>query len=105
MQYKKELVLEFKGLKINKLEQTVYFDGKEISFTNREFNVLYLLLQYQGQVFSKSQIYNQVTENNDKDELHTIEITISRIRKKLELYTGYKNWICTIRGRGYKFRK
>ncbi len=92
--------LEYQNLKINPLEQTVYYFGEEIPLTNREFQLLYLLLKYQGQVFSKRQIYEQITEDGERVDYH-----ISRIRKKLEAYSGRKDFIITIRGRGYKFRK
>uniref|UniRef100_UPI003FA440DD winged helix-turn-helix domain-containing protein n=1 Tax=Enterocloster clostridioformis TaxID=1531 RepID=UPI003FA440DD len=74
-------------------------------FTNREFQIFYFLMSHRGQVFSRRQIYDHVTEFNEKDDLHTVEITISRIRKKLEQITGKSDFIITIRGRGYKFRK
>ncbi|MCC8023804.1 MAG: helix-turn-helix domain-containing protein [Clostridium sp.] len=57
------------------------------------------------QVFSKRQIYDYITGFNERDNLHTVEITISKVRKKLEQYTGRGNFIITIRGRGYKFKK
>lgn len=50
-------ILEYEGLIINLLEQTVFYKENEIIFTNRKFQVLYLLLQYQGKVLSKQQIY------------------------------------------------
>lgn len=87
------------------LEQTVCYQGKEIPFTNREFQILAFLLKYRGQVFSKRQIYEQVTEDEERVDYHTVEITISRIRKKLEQCSGRKDYIITIRGRGYKIRK
>ena len=98
-------VLEYQNLKVNPLEQMVYYCGEEIPLTNREFQILYLLLKYHGQVFSKRQIYEQITEDGERVEYHTVEITISKIRKKLETYSGRKDFIITIRGRGYKFRK
>lgn len=97
--------LQFKELKVDPLEQTVYYDGNEIIFTNREFQILYLFLQYKGIVLTKGQIYEQITGEVDRVDYHTVEITISRIRKKLEAYSGRKDFIITIRGRGYKFRK
>lgn len=66
---------------------------------------MYLLLKYHGQVLSKRQIYEQITNDEERTDYHTIEITISRIRKKLEAYSGRKDFIVTIRERGYKFRK
>ena len=47
----------------------------------------------------------QITEDGERVDYHTVEITISRIRKKLEAYSGRTDFIITIRGRGYKFRK
>ena len=98
-------VLESNGLVVNSLEQSVWYKDREILLTNREFQVLYLLLRYQGQVLSKMQIYEQVTGDGERVDYHTVEITISRVRKKLEIYTGRKDFISTIRGRGYKFKK
>lgn len=98
-------IIRYGGLLLKPLEQVVYYNDKEIPFTNREFQILWLLLRYQGQVFSKRQIYNQVAEDEERDNYHTVEITISRIRKKLEAYSGKSDFIITIRGRGYKFRR
>ena len=98
-------VLQYGGLEVNPLEQTVYYLGQEIIFTNREFQVLYLLLKYRGQVFSKRQIYEQITDDEDRTDYHTIEITISRTRKNLETYLGHADVIVTVRGRGYKIKK
>ena len=104
MVFDSKCILEYKELIVNSLEQVVFYKGKELIFTNREFQVLYLLLQYQGIVLSKQQIYEQITDD-DRTDYHTIEITISRIRKKLKEHTGRADLIITVRGRGYKFRK
>lgn len=63
------------------------------------------MTEIRGQVFTKKQIYDHVTEFNEKDDLHTEEFTIFKIRKKLEQVTGRLDFIVTIRGRGYKFRE
>ncbi len=104
MTFEQNIILKYGDLTINPLEQTVFYSDDEIVFTNREFEVLYLLLQYQGVVLSRQQIYEQIADN-DKDNYHTIEITISRIRKKLKVHTGRSDLIITVRDRGYKFRK
>lgn len=93
------------GIIINPFEQTVCYQGKEIIFTNREFWILYLLVEYRGMVLSKQQIYSHVTEDQQRVDYHTVELSISRIRKKLETFTGRKAWIVVIRGSGYKFKK
>ena len=68
---------------INFREQTVFYIKEEIKFTNREFQIFFFLAQHKGQVFSKRQIYNYVTEAAEKANFHTIEITISRIRRSV----------------------
>lgn len=104
MIFSPNIILKYEDLIINPLEQTVFYKNSEIKFTNREFQILYLLLQYQGIVLSKKQIYEQIADD-DKVDYHTIEITISRIRKKLKEHTGRSDLILTVRDRGYKFRK
>lgn len=98
-------ILEAEGIVINPFEQAVSYEGREVIFTNREFWTLYLLVQYRGMVLSKKQIYSQVTEDEERVDYHTVEITVSRIRKKLETMTGRSNMIIAIRGSGYKFIK
>lgn len=98
-------ILEAEGIVINPFEQTVYYNGRETFFTNREFWTLYLFMGYRGQVLSKQQIYSQVTEDHERVDYHTVQITVSRIRKKLEHMTGKRDWIISIRGSGYKFKK
>lgn len=100
-----KFVMEKKGLLINSLEQTVVFEEKEILLTTREFNILYLLMEHSGQVFSKEQIYRHVVDFSGKDDYHTIEISMSRIRKKLYEGTRNKNLVETRYGSGYKFLK
>lgn len=98
-------IIKFEGLTVSYSEQTLCYEMQEIMMTNREFQILYFLISHRSQVFSKRQIYDYVTEFNEKDDLHTVEITISRIRKKLKIYSGRSDFIVTIRGRGYKFKK
>lgn len=98
-------VLEVDGILINPFEQAVYYEGREIAFTNREFWTLYLLVEYRGMVLSRKQIYSHITEDEERVDYHTVEITISRIRKKLERITGKIDWVTAIRGSGYKFKK
>lgn len=98
-------VIEKHGLMINPFEQIVVFKEKEIPFTTREFDILYLLMEHCGQVLSKEQIYSRVADSGGREDYHTIEITISRIRKKLYEGTGRRDLIQTRYGSGYKFVK
>ena len=53
--------LKYDNLIIDSKYRMVEADGKSIELTNYEFEILYLLARHPGQVFSKEQIYNQVS--------------------------------------------
>lgn len=52
--------LNFGGMELNLAEKNVIIHGAEIMLTNREFEILYLLAQSPGRIFSKEQIYDIV---------------------------------------------
>ena len=55
-----EKYLNFEGMKLNLAEKNVVIHGVEVMLTNREFEILYLLAQNSGRIFSKEQIYDIV---------------------------------------------
>ena len=105
MEYKNPEEMNMEGLTINRLEQSVYYGGAEILLTNREFQILYFLMLTQGKVFSKKQIYEQISGDKEKENYHRIDVMISRMRRKLEAVTGRRDFVVTVRERGYKFKK
>lgn len=80
----------------------VYLNGDIISLTRKEFELLYYLASYAGQVLSREQLYEIVWGNSNSynvDEL--IKAHIKSIRKKMSLYN--ENYIQNERGMGYRF--
>lgn len=71
MVFNYDSILEYENLVINPMEQVVFYKEIEIEFTNREFQELYLLLLHRGIVLSKRQIYEQITDDNEKIDYHT----------------------------------
>lgn len=100
VQIKEEEQLQYKGLVINIPQKKVTIDGEETSLTKKEFEILLLLLQNQGRVFSREDILAKVWN----DEVHvldrTIDVNITRLRKKIGSYGKY---IVTRLGYGYCF--
>lgn len=85
--------LEFQGLTINAEKRLAVKENKEIEFTFTEFEILLLLAQNAGMVFSKEKIYNIVMSH------------IRNLREKIEDNPSKPIYIQTVWGVGYRFNK
>lgn len=95
--------LKYDNFIIDSKYRIVEIGGKGIELTNYEFEILYLLAQYPGQVFSKEQIYNQVWREPYYGAEDNVMSLIRRIRKKIEPDPSKPIYILTVWGIGYKF--
>ena len=100
VQIKEEEQLQYKGLVINIPQKKVTIDGEETSLTKKEFEILLLLLQNQGRVFSREDILAKVWNDEVYVLDRTIDVNITRLRKKIGSYGKY---IVTRLGSGYCF--
>ena len=100
LQRKESDELQYKGLTINISQKKVSIDGEEIPLTKKEFEILLLLLQNAGRVFSREDILSKVWNDEVYVLDRTIDVNITRLRKKIGEYG--KN-IVTRLGYGYCF--
>ena len=100
VQIKEEEQLQYKGLVIYIPQKKVTIDGEETSLTKKEFEILLLLLQNQGRVFSREDILAKVWNDEVYVLDRTIDVNITRLRKKIGSYGKY---IVTRLGYGYCF--
>lgn len=91
------------NMKIDISSYTVTIDGKDISFTPKEFKLLSYLAQNQEQVFTREQLLENIWGFENLTETRTIDEHIKRIRKKLSDNNINYQPIKTIWGVGYKF--
>lgn len=82
VQIKEEEQLQYKGLVINIPQKKVTIDGEETSLTKKEFEILLLLLQNQGRVFSREDILAKVWNDEVYVLDRTIDVNITRLRKR-----------------------
>lgn len=75
--------LSYNGLSMDLEKRTVTIDGIPTAFTRTEFDILALFLQNRNRLFSRSEIFKAVWSNNVVVSDRTIDVNISRIRKKL----------------------
>ncbi len=92
--------IDFESLKINLVTKRVYVDNKEVQFTRLEFELLALLVQNAGKVFSREMILDKIWPGDAVVMDRTVDVNITRIRKKIGDYGKY---IKTRFGYGYTF--
>lgn len=99
-----EQTLSFDNLAIDSGRRKVYLNAQEINLTSKEFDILFFLASYPGQVFTHHQIYESVWDKEYIFDEGNITAHIGRIRKKIEPDPRHPVYILTVRGVGYKFR-
>ena len=95
-------VLKTGDLEIDDDTKKVTVDGKEIKLTATEYNILKFLLQNKGKVFSISQIYENVWNEESYGAENIIAVHIRHIREKIEINPKEPKYLKVIWGIGYK---
>ena len=81
----------------------VFKGDTEIRFPNREFELLKYLSAQKGQVFSRETLLEKVWGYEYFGDVRTVDVTIRRLREKIEDDPGKPVYILTKRGVGYYF--
>lgn len=89
-------------LKLDTKQQLVLRKGRRIYLTNKEYAILEFFFRRRDEVLSRSQLMENIWENNADPFSNTIEAHIMSLRKKLNNKEEV-NYIHTFTGRGYKF--
>ena len=92
--------LSYQSLVIDITKKKVSIDGEEVPLTKKEFEILFLLLQNKGRVFSREDILSRIWSDEVYVLDRTIDVNITRLRKKIGIY-GKR--IVTRLGYGYCF--
>ena len=95
--------LYFEGLYIDEQKRIVARENNEIELTYTEFEILLLLAQNIGRVFSKEQIYDIIWNEPYSGDYNVVMRHICNIREKIEDDPGQPMYIQTVRGVGYRF--
>ncbi|MBR1736016.1 MAG: response regulator transcription factor [Firmicutes bacterium] len=98
-----ENVLSFGELDIDVDRYTVYKKGETINLTLREFELLKYLAVHQSQIFTREVLLEQVWGYAFYGDVRAVDVTIRRLREKIEDDAGKPKYIMTKRGIGYYF--
>ncbi|MCM1091352.1 MAG: response regulator transcription factor [Muribaculum sp.] len=98
-------VLRVGGIELDDVEKTVTLDGEAVALTPTEFEILRLLMQNPGQVFSPKEIYQRIWNDLPYGSENTVAVHIRHLREKLEINPAEPRYIKVVWGQGYKCEK
>ena len=83
--------------------QKCFINGEVVKLTSFEFNLLKALLEHQGKILSRDQLYSTLLRRVYNGVERTLDVRMSQLREKLTLAGMQKNQIETVWGQGYMF--
>ena len=103
LEYEDKGILQIEVLCFDKYKRNVGREENEIELSNSEFEILLLLANNPGRVFSKEQIYDSVWKEPYSGDYNIVMSHIRNIREKIEDNPSKPVYIQTVWGVGYKF--
>nr|AIA18671.1 Transcriptional regulatory protein, C terminal [uncultured bacterium] len=95
--------VRFGDLYINPKTRSVEVRRRSVVLTAKEFDLLYFLASFPGQVFTRDQLMNQVWDFAYVGDTSTVTVHIRRLREKIEADPERPAFLKTVWGVGYKF--
>ena len=92
---------QVEDLILYRLERSVYRNQQKIDLSTKEFSLLHLLMQHQGELLTRSQIASEVWNINFDTDTNVVDVAIRRLRAKIDDHFQPK-LIHTVRGMGYR---
>jgi DNA-binding response OmpR family regulator len=100
----KSNVIEKKGLKIETDSRRVYINGKEVSLTAKEFELVLLLVSNPNKVYSRDELLKEIWGATYPGDARTVDVHVRRLREKIETHPADPEYIHTKWGVGYFFQ-
>ncbi|MBQ4339790.1 MAG: response regulator transcription factor [Firmicutes bacterium] len=98
-------ITNYGNITIDMTKYEVRKNEKPLELTLREFELLKYLAEQENQVFSREQLLEEVWGYEYYGDIRTVDVTIRRLREKVEDDPGEPKYIMTKRGIGYYFRR
>ena len=98
-------VLTLGTIQMDDREKTVAVDGDPVALTPTEYDILKLLLEHPGQVFSPREIYRKVWKDAPFGSENTVAVHIRHLREKIEIDPAEPRYLKVVWGQGYKLEK
>ena len=95
-------VITIGGIELNDAEKAVTVDGERVNLTPIEYSILLLLMRNPNRVFSSTQIYEMVWNENAYGSEGAVAVHIRHLREKIEINPSDPRYIKVVWGQGYK---
>jgi len=95
----------FGDLIVNLDRREVHLEGRKVDLTPREFDVMTHLVQNANRVVTRESLLDKVWGYDYYGEDRIVNVTIARLREKIEIDPAHPRYIITVRGAGYLFQK
>jgi two-component system response regulator ResD len=92
-------------LRIDPRARSVEAQGKAVELTSKEFDLLWFLASHPGQVFTRTQLLDNIWGYEFYGDASTVTVHVRRVREKIETDPANPHYITTVWGVGYKFEK
>jgi DNA-binding response OmpR family regulator len=96
----KSSFLEYKGIKLDSSQGTVWYKEKAMELTKNENRILKLMMENKSRIISRDEIMDYLWQSNEFIDDNTLTVNINRLRNKLKSI-GVVDIIQTKRGQGY----
>ncbi len=90
------------GIELDDKSKEVTLDGEPVALTRTEFDILKLLMEHPGEVFSPNEIYQKVWKDISFGTENTVAVHIRHLREKIEYDPAQPRHLKVVWGRGYK---
>lgn len=100
----KDSKLKYKNIILDSEARQVLVKSKEVSLTVREFSILELLICNPNKVFTRSNLFETVWENEFLGDDNTVNVHVSNLRSKLSKVDKESEYIQTVWGIGFKLK-
>ena len=98
-------ILKFKDIELDKNNFSVKCNGKKVSFTKKEFELLKLIIENQDQTLTKSAIFDAIWSDENSADDNTLNVHISKIKNKLKECNPDEEYIEIVWSIGYRLKK
>ncbi len=96
-------VIEVKGMRIECDSRRVFIDNKEVNLTQKEFDLVLLLVSNPNKVYSRDELLKTIWGPGYPGDVRTVDVHVRRLREKIEECPADPKYIHTRWGKGYYF--
>lgn len=99
----KKNIIKIRNIELQRDSRRVFIDEKEVNLTAKEFDILELLMENQGRVYSRDNLLKKIWGSDYPGDARTVDVHVRRLREKIEANPSDPEFIFTKWGVGYYF--